>query len=327
MRRILPWVTAILLSLSSVAQARERAPAFPQGTAVLVVGEVTSPPKTRLGEQKMQVAVGLEHTDYTLHFFGAQVLGVNGRPLDEGDFHHGMWVRAEGRIMNDSRRVKVGRLQVIASDRASLARSALLPPGQEQGYITSVAGTRQTIPEGAAASVRPSPTVIVGRVGQDYHPRGLAMGISVQAAGTEWRLEFPEEARLIDRQGGAVSADQILPGQWVRVLGWRTDDLRLRVARVEQIGKDAALRRSSLYRVGSPLGYAESVEPSGLERITLRGIVRKVDAAAGYVTLRTPDQREHRIWLPAAEVTVLHRPGTHDYRAGDEVEAAIVMFR
>jgi hypothetical protein len=325
MRRSLPWIAAVIVSLSGLAQARERTPAFPRDTAVLVVGEVTSPPKTRLGEQKLQVAIGPEHTDYTLHFFGAQVLGVNGRPLDEGDFRHGMWIRAEGRIMNDPRRVKVSRLQVIASDRSTLAHSALLPMGQAEGYITSVAGVRETFPEDAAAKVRPSPTVIVSRVGQDYRPLDLTAGFTVQAAGADWRLELPADARLVDRQGGMVGAQEIAPGQWVCVYGWRTGDLRLRVARVEQIGKSA--RRSRHYRANSPLGYAESAEPSTLEQVTLRGVVRKVDAGSGYLTLRTSEQREQRVWLPAAEITVRNRIRTGDYRVGDEVEVSITTFR
>lgn len=322
MRFFLLRIAGLMLGLVPAAQARDATPLFPNDTPVLVVGEITSPPKARLGEQKLQVAIGLERTDYTLHFFRAELFGINGRPLDEGDFGHGMWVRAEGRMMRDSRRVKVSRLQVIAADRAGLLRSAFLPIGQEQGYITAVAGSRQTFSQTAVSAGKPSPTVIVGRVPSDYHPQDASSELALQAAGAVWQLQVPEASA-----GAPASPQTLQPGQWVRVYGWRTDDLRLRVARIEPIGKDAALRRSNAYRAGNPLGYAERVGADGLERTTLRGKVHRIDAEHGYLTLRTPDQRERRIWLPAAEITVLSRPRARDYRIGDEIEVAVATFR
>jgi hypothetical protein len=317
------WVAAFVLGLFTSTQARDHAPLFPKDTPVLVVGEITSPPKTRLGEQKLQVTIGPERIDYTLHFFRAEVLDVNGRALDEGAFDRGMWVRAEGRIMNDTRRVKVSRLQVIAVDRAGLIRSAFLPLGQEQGYITAVAGSRQTFVVGALATIKPAPTVIVGRVGEDYRPQDSASGFTLQAAGATWQLQIPEEAR----SNNSASPAALQPGQWARVYGWRTDDLRLRVTRIEPIGKDADLRRSTAYRIGNPLGYAERVDPTKLERRTVRGKVRSIDTEHGYLTLQTADQRELRVWTPAAEITVPNRPHPRDYRVGEEIEVSLVTFR
>ena len=327
MRSILPWVAALILSLVGAVQAWERAPAFAPATAVLVVGEVSSPPKVRLGEQKLQVAIGPERTDYTLHFFGARVLGIDGRPLSEGDFHHGMWVRAEGRIMKDPRRVKVSSLQVIANNRAAVTRSALLPPGLDQGFITSVAGSRQTFPEATAGVGKASPMVIVGKLGEDYRPRDGASEFSLQAAAADWRVEVPLDARLIDLAGGKLSPRDLSAGQWVRVCGWRTDDLRLQAARLEYLGNDTALRGSRYYRTESPLGYAEIADPSAMKRTVVRGTVRKIDAGQGYLIIRSNDQREHRLWLPSVEITVRNRPNATGYRVGDEVDASVLEFR
>lgn len=316
MKHTLALTLALLLLTMGVASARVDEPSFSKGTPVLVIGDVTSPPKTRLGEQKMQVAVGPEHIDYTLHFFRAQLLGLDGKPLDEGDFKHGLWVRAEGSIMNDPRRVRVSRLQVIARDRAALAHSAFLPPGQEYGFIASVAGTRQTFPESAEVTERASPVLAVGKVAQRVRLSHGATGLTLSVAGIDWILEVPEE----------VTAQEIQTGQWVRVYGWRVADLRVRAGRIAVIGSGPAWRRSGVFRTESPQGYAEALDASTLESKFFRGTVRQVDTAQGTLTVRTSDGRERRIWLPAAEISVRNRPGAREYRVGDEVEVTIYTF-
>lgn len=316
MKLNLTLTLALLLLAMGVARARVDETSFSKGAPVLVIGEVTSPPKTRLGEQKMQVAVGPEQMDYTLHFFRAQLLGLDGKPLDEGDFKRGIWVRAEGSIMNDPRRVKVSRLQVIARNRAALAHSAFLPPDQEYGYIASVAGTRQTFPDSAEMTERATPVLVVGRVAGRVRLPHEVTGLTLTVAGIDWILEVPEE----------VTAQEIQSGQWVRVYGWRVADLRVRAGRIAVIGSGTVLRRSGFYRAESPRGYAEALDASILAPNILRGTIRSVDTAQATLTVRTTDGRERHIWLPAAEISVCNRPDARDYRVGDEVEVTIYTF-
>jgi len=304
------------------------AAAFGAGTPVVIVGEVTSPPKGLLGEQKLQVAVGPAKTDYTLHFNGATLLGPNGQKLDEDGLDGGQWVRAEGQVMPDSsRRIKVTRLQVVAKDTPALQQSAFYRTGLEHGFITSVAGTRQTFPL-AAGALRAAPMVLVGRVSDDTGTFEATRKIQVTAAGNQWTLHVPENAQVLDMKGEKISVHAIGEKQWIRAHGWRTDDLRMRVYRIENIGKDEALRTSAIYRSTSPLGYAENTAISSLERGTLNGTITEVNSNEGYIKVRGPGDTVAIVWLPAAEVSVRNRTtDMNDFQVGDEVEVTTFTFR
>jgi hypothetical protein len=119
-----------------------------EGTPVIIVGRVSSPPRGSLNEQKMQVAVGPQRADYTLHFGDAVVKGMRGRKIDEDRLDDGMWVRAEGHVMDDPRRIRVDRMRVISRDkRRSLVGTRYYRRGYAHGYVawprSRVAGTRQ----------------------------------------------------------------------------------------------------------------------------------------------------------------------------------------
>jgi len=129
---------------ASVAHAErtERHTRLPEGTPVVIVGRISSPPKGELNEQKMQVALGRRKVDYTLHFGDAYVLkGPNGEKIDEDAFDDGQWVRAEGRIMNDPRRIKVSRVRLISTrEMATLHGNPYNRPGHSHGYLQWPAG-------------------------------------------------------------------------------------------------------------------------------------------------------------------------------------------
>jgi len=112
---------------------------FETGERVVLVGRVISQPKNAgiVHEHKMQVAVGPrgEKESYTLHLKDAQMFGVNGQEMHASDFRDRMWVRAEGRVMEDARRVQVDRLQVIASDRPGYTQSRYFHSDEPAGYI------------------------------------------------------------------------------------------------------------------------------------------------------------------------------------------------
>jgi hypothetical protein len=130
-----------------------RATDLPEGTAVVIVGQVSSPPKGALNQKKMQVAIGPQHVDYTLHFSDAHALrGPMGEEIDEDAFDDGQWVRAEGRIMKDPRRIWVGRIRLIDPEKSSsLQGTPYYRRGFAYGYLAwpageaRVAGWRGTI--------------------------------------------------------------------------------------------------------------------------------------------------------------------------------------
>src|SRR5207249_1098029 len=133
-------------------------------------------------EDKMQVAVGPGKIDYTLHLKGAPLIGETGAKIDQNDLVNHMWVRAEGTVMNDPRRIKVAKLQVIGKDMPGLQSSAFYRPGFDQGYVMAVAGSRQIFPETAVAFT-PAPMVIIGKVSDDTGPLETTRKIRVDAAG------------------------------------------------------------------------------------------------------------------------------------------------
>lgn len=317
-----------VMSTDRLQDSTETTVSFNRDTPVVILGEISSPPRGYLGEQKMQVAVGPAKTDYTLHFSKATLLDINGRKLDEDQLDDGQWVRAEGHVMNSPRRLRVTRLQVIARDTPELQRSAFYRPGLEHGFVTSVAGVRQTFPESPASATRAAPIILVGKVSDDTGALETTRKIQVMAAGNEWTLHVPEEAQVIDAKGEKISVHSIDDGQWIRAHGWRTDDLRMRVFRVENIGRDEALRASSHFRPGNPLGYVESVPESAMTSATLTGTVTAVNADEGLLTIKTADGTTHVIWMPGSEITIQGRDvGTGQARVGDDVSIVKHTFR
>ena len=247
---------AVLLALPAVAK-HGRSSGLSQGAQVVLVGQVSSPPKGAINEQKMQVAVGPERTDYTLHFRGAQLIGLQGQKIDEDGFNDGQWVRAEGTLMDDPRRIRVSRVQVIGTKENGYETTAFAHPGFNQGYLMAVAGSRQTYYPTAQVPYREREVTLVGRVTDDTDPGNITRKIQVQAAGNEWTLNVPKRATVLDAKGEKISVHEIDKGQWVRVTGTQIGDLRLRVDRVEEIGAPAVFEKSNFFRSDWPMGYVE----------------------------------------------------------------------
>jgi hypothetical protein len=330
MARALPLVWVAAFALLSPARAADK-PRFSRGTPVVVVGRITSPPKGALEEQKMQVAIGPSKTDYTLHFRGADLTGLHGQKIDEDGLDDGQWVRAEGKVMDDPRRVKVSRLQVIAPDDPALKRSAFYRSGFDQGYVTSVAGSRQVFfptPEQGIVSTA-MPFVLVGRVSDDTGNFERSRKIQVKSAGNEWTLHVPKDASVLDLKGEKISVHEVHDGQWVRAYGWRTDDLRMRAERMENIGKDEAFRASNLYRSEFPLGYVDPfTDEKGFNAYSLSGTVVAVHRADGTALVRDAQGREHLVYTDLGRFSVDGRQVTYDrLRVGDRVTVEGRTFR
>jgi hypothetical protein len=295
------------------AQVGGPAPAglFREGQQVVVVGEITSSPKKVAGvreEQKMQVAVGPGKTDYTLHLEGAPLVGASGQKIEDNDLADKMWVRAVGTVMDDPRRIKVTRLQVIGKDMPSLQRSAFYRSGLDQGYVMAVAGSRQTFPESRAYS--PAAMVIVGRVSDDTGALETTRKIQVDAAGNTWTLHVPKDIPILDAKGEKISVHEIDDGQWIRAHGWQTDDLRMRVARIENIGAEEAFRTSTYFRTAEPIGYVDRTPGAGIrfEPLKLTGVVGTINSTDGTFTLRDDQGQERTVSIETVTITANGQP-------------------
>jgi hypothetical protein len=290
-----------------VAQA---APRLAENTPVVVVGEVTSQPKSIVSENKMQVAVGPAKMDYTLHLSDAKMYDNYGAVIKADKLSDKTWVRAEGSIMNDPRRVKVTRLQVIGKDMPSLKQSAFYRSGFDQGYIMAVAGTRQIFPEVAGVIYTPAPLTIVGRVSDDTGPLESTRKIQVDAAGNTWTVSVPKDAPLYDVQGKKISVHQIAKNQWIRAHGWQTDDLRMRVARLQEIGPQEAYGTSAYFRAGEPLGYVERTPGTDVRfnPIQMTGVITVISSAAGTMTVRDETGKERTFPLESVTIRADGRP-------------------
>jgi len=290
-----------------VAQA---APRLAENTPVVVVGEITSEPKSIVSENKMQVAVGPAKTDYTLHLSDAKMYDNYGAVIKADKLSGKMWVRAEGAIMNDPRRIKVSRLQVIGKDMPGLKQSAFYRPGFDQGYLMAVAGSREIFPASGAVVYTPAPLTIVGRVADDTGPLESTRKIQVEAAGNTWTLNVPKDTPLYDVQGKKISVHQVAKDQWIRAHGWQTDDLRMRVARLQEIGPQAAYGTTAFFRAGEPLGYVER-EPGTDVRfnaIQTSGTITSISSAAGMVTVRDEAGKERTFPLESVTIRMDGRP-------------------
>lgn len=137
---LVPLAAGLALAVPAGAQ-RSGKTSYPEGTWVVVVGRVTSEPKRTTDEEKMQVGIGPEKTDYTLHLSTAVAKGKKGRLVDEDRFNEGTWVRAEGRVMDDPRRIKVNRIRMIGlKGRPSLRGLPYYRRGFSQGYVVRMPG-------------------------------------------------------------------------------------------------------------------------------------------------------------------------------------------
>ena len=298
---------------------------FREGNRVVVIGRVTSPPAGAVNEQKMQVAIGPSKTDYTLHFRDAKTYGLAGQEVDEDAFDDGQWVRAEGSVMDDPRRIKVDRVQIISDkDAPSIASSIFFRPGLDYGYVSplsSVAGVRQTFPYTAETRFA-APFTLVGRVSDDTGSFESTRRIQVMSGGNEWTLHVNEDALVRDAKGEKISVHEIDEGQWVRATGWQTDDLRMRVLNIENVGSDAAFRASRYFRTEYPVGYFDRAigNVRTYDFVTLSGHVVRVNRDRDFIVIRQAGGGEHRVFTDGARIDIDGRGvGLSEVRTGDIV--------
>ena len=302
MKSLLPLAAVVMLAgLLAPQRANSAETRFiSEGTPVVLVGRVESQPRNLgiIHERKMQVAVGPEKTEYTLHLRGAKFFSATGEEYHVSDLRDGFWVRAEGRAMDDPQRIKVDRLTVLGDDRYDLGRSAFFRPGYGQGYVMSVAGERLVYPAATGARVYPERGLtLVGRVTDDTGPGQATRKIHVDAAGNEWTLDVPRNAMVVDEAGKEISVHEVHQGQWIQVSGRQTDDLRMRVGRLHEIGPQDVYQKSTYYHSTWPLGYTEYevVDMTETTATSFEGTVTAIDASGGFLMVRDADGKEHRV--------------------------------
>ena len=308
MKRALPLIWMAVVGLVSGAYAEHEKQAlkgFAEGTPVVIVGEITSQPRDAgvAVESKMQVGVGPQKTDYTLHLKDARMFGFHGGEVAKSGLKDKTWVRAEGTLMDDPRRIKVSRLQVIGGNAQGMKATAFYRPGYDHGYVMAVAGTREVFPAVQSATFMAAPFTIVGKVSDDTGALERTRKIQVQAAGNEWTVRVPDDAMVVDAKGEKISVHEIKEGQWIRATGWQTDDLRMRVMRVENIGPETAFRASQAFRRDFPLGYVDRLpaDRSRFGETPVSGTVTSINREWGYFTVKGTDGRDQRVYFDVAE--------------------------
>ena len=127
----------------NVAGSRQVLPStrvFRPGTPVMILAPISSQPRDAglSVEEKLQVAIGPDKTDYTLHLDDATLKDRDGREVHVSGLRDRMWVRAVGRVMDDSRRIEVSELILVADDDESFRVGPFYPVNSDYGMIVSM---------------------------------------------------------------------------------------------------------------------------------------------------------------------------------------------
>jgi hypothetical protein len=276
MKRLLSLAVVITLGLTTaaLAQTTTPTPVLRSGTPVEVVGQISTPtPSFGVGQKpKIRVDIGPDRLTYTLHLRGAQMYDASGAKLAKSDFKRGWWVRAEGSVLNDPRRIKVAKLQVIGPNTQSFRESAFFRPGLESGYVEAVAGMRQVFPPETPAE-EPAPTtgllpegtpvVLVGEITGAPPAPALARAHKMQVAIGPDRMKYTlhyGNAPLFGPRGVKYTTDELKNKMWVRAEGTvMNDPRRIKVTRLDVLGRDwSAYHDSPDFHEGMEQGYIQA---------------------------------------------------------------------
>lgn len=269
MKAITPFAIALSVGLAPAALAQETLPKpVDKGTPVVVIGQISSQPRDFgvAREQKMQVAVGPQRTDHTLHLRDAKMFDEAGREIAASDLLDKWWVRAEGQLMKDPRRIDVSRLTVLGREDEAYRRSAHFLPNMSFGYVIAenVAGERQIL-----NSTRPfrkgERVIVVAPITSQPRDAGVTveekMQVAIGPSKTDFTLHF-DDATLIGLDGNEAEASGLRDKMWVRAEGTVMDDARrIQVSRLQVIASDEpGFRGSSFFRTGGEHGYIISAD-------------------------------------------------------------------
>jgi len=320
MRRSTVFVAALLAWVVAprVTQAAQ-APQFAGGSQVVLVAPVPEAADFRAGH--LQIPIGPERTMYTLEA-GPQLetYAPTGGRLNDARLQRGWWIRATGTVGDNPNSFRISNLQVLGPE-TDATQSAFYRRGFPQGYVMSVAGTREVYPR-VSGMATVEPTILVGRVIDDSQ-RGMRR-LRIKAGPNEWTLNVADNAAFLSGKGEAGgSLDQITSGQWIRAEGWQTDDLGLRVVQIRAIGAgDDAYRSSQYFRPEYMGGYVTRVTADRLTTQPFRvsGTVTQINRPMGYFVVRGEDGKEHTVYSEGTRFRQGNRQAGFDaLKEGDKV--------
>jgi hypothetical protein len=256
------YAAALTFGFTAGTAARaDQARPFTEGTPVVIVGEISSQPKNArfAHESKLQVAVGPNKKDHTLHIKDAKIFNANGLELAKSDLVDKMWIRAEGTVMDDARRIKITRMTVLGRDPVAFRTSSVYQPGFENGYVEKVAGSREVF-----TSTQPAregmPVVAVGRISSAPKKAKIVnegkMQVAIGPDKTDYTLHI-DDARIYDSAGREMAKSDLTDDMWVRAEGTFMDDpRRVKVTRLEVVGRTTGdFRTSPSFRTTDEFGY------------------------------------------------------------------------
>jgi len=262
--RIATTAAVIAAAMAASASAQEiGARPIEKGTPVVIIGEVSSQPRDFgfFNERKMQVAVGPEKVDHTLHLRDAKFFDPQGREIAKSDFQDKWWVRAEGVVMSDPRRIDVKRIVVLGKDYNAFRQSAYFRPDFERGFVMAerVAGSREVLPS-TRVFAPGTPVQLLAPISSQPKDAGVAteekMQVAIGPDKTDYTLHF-KNATMIGLDGKELTARDLRDRMWVRAYGKVMDDSRrIEVDRLELVASDDETFRSGPhFRQGADYGY------------------------------------------------------------------------
>lgn len=261
MKRTVFYAAAFALGLTGTAARADQPRQFNEGTPVVIVGEISSQPKNAkfVHESKLQVATGPNKKDHTLHVKGAKIFNANGKELAKSDLQDRMWIRAEGTVMDDPRRIKVTRMTVLGRDQLAFRNSPYYETAYNEGYVERVAGSREVF-NSTQAATQGMPVVVVGKVSSAPKKAKIVnenkMQVAVGADKTDYTLHI-DDARIFDSAGREMAKSDLTDEMWVRAEGTFMDDAkRIKVNRLEVVGRNSAdFHNSPSFRTSDEAGY------------------------------------------------------------------------
>jgi len=260
---------ALSVGLVAPAVAQEYgARPIDKGTPVVIVGRISSQPRNYgfIHERKLQVAVGSRAVDHTLHVGDAKIYNAQGKEIAKSDLQDKWWVRAEGTVESDPRRIHTTKLTVLGKDPGAYQHSAYYILGRDLGYVIAenVAGSREILPS-TRVFAPDTRVMILAPISSQPKNAGVGVEEKLQVAIGPDKLDYTlhlKDATLRDLRGGEVFASGLKDRMWVRAEGRVMDDSRrIEVDRLTVVSDDdEKFRLSPFFGVGGEYGMIVNAE-------------------------------------------------------------------
>jgi len=267
MRQFMIGAAIAVLGAAYGTAAFEKTPEpFKEGSPVVIVGEVSSQPRdvTFATEKKMQVAVGQQRVDHTLHLKDARLVGMNGEKISIDDFQDKMWVRAEGHLMNDARRIHVTSLRLIGKNRGEYRRSMYFRNGWDFGFLAVEHGENAALYDSARLYPEGTQVKVLGEISSQPRSAIFAREKKLQVAIGPDKVDYTihlSDAQMMDRSGATVELSDLRDKMWLFVEGTVMEDgQRIKATKATLVGRNRReYRESSFWNEATRDGYIQAV--------------------------------------------------------------------